>query len=108
MQQISRATYSQSAQDKAKPHHYFGMDARQQPELNKLAPYLEEARNSDNDHGPEDEDNAGWDLNKVSGVAATSSDPPPPHVMPISWKYKEAIKSTYAHEGILWRAIYKA
>lgn len=58
----------------------MGKDVRQKRERNKLAPYLQEASDSDDDddHELEAEDIAGGDLNFGSAIMATQVEPTPP------------------------------
>ena len=87
--QHSRVTRSQSAQGKSSVQQYVGQDAKEQRELNKLAPYLHDASDSDNDHNHDldAEEIAGWDLNTGSGIPATKAEPTLPHAIPIPWNY---------------------
>lgn len=95
-----RVTRLKTMQDSRDTPLYHGMDARQQRELNRPAPYLHTASDSDEEYESGDEDTTGWDLEPESAIAGTSfsSDHTVSHAISVPQSYDEATRSKYARE----------
>lgn len=92
-------THSQSAQEKANTQHYIGMNAIQHRLPSKFAPYLQKASDSDEDHVPEAEDIAEWDIKAGSAITSTEVDPAPSNAILISQKsHDESMQSAHPRE----------
>lgn len=100
-EQTLRIKRSEIGRDITDTTLYVGMDAKQQPELNKLAPYIHAASVSDKEHELGDEDTtAGWDFSHRSATAATSSssDYISTHTIPILLSFDENMRSKHDEE----------
>ena len=94
-------TRSKSVQGSSIIRHHLGQDRQQPRELHNIAPYLQDASDSDHDddQDPEAEEIAGWDLNTGSAVTATKAEPAPPYSIPIPRNYEEAMYSRTLKNG---------